>query len=257
VLFPALSDYYPAVFPAAAFTLDNLRWARAVLDSRELLVRRRGQLVSCLAPLVDMLNHAPTAHCWHRWFDDEADRLCVELNAPVSAGQQIYLSYGPLRTWQLLQYYGFVPDDNPYDLIDVVLGDVAALTDAQRRVLAQWDLSPEHLIRAGPPAPACLAYLRVVAASAAELRKLGARSPLTTVLSAANERQAHTLWRDTLQALRDRWRPEVTDNELVRAAAGSGGPLTFRMLAVRYRRSQLHLLERALAAAEAALAALT
>ena len=244
-----LSDYYPEVFPAAQFSLDRLRWARALLDSREVLVRRHGVLTSCLVPLVDMLNHAPTAHCWHRWFDDAREMLCVELNAPAAAaGQQLYLSYGPLRTWQLLQYYGFVPEANPFDAIDVRLGDPAALTPAQKQVCASHGLTADHAIRAGPVAPSCMAYLRVAVATAAELKRLGGADPRLGPLSDRNERAAREALRNVLTVLRDQWRPAVTDNELVRAGAAEAGPagLGTRILVVRYRRTQLQLLQAAL-----------
>ena len=250
-LFPTLSDYYPSVFPASVFTLERLRWARALLDSRELVVRRRGALTTCLVPLVDMLNHAPAAHCWHRRYDDERELLCVELNAPASAGQQLFLSYGPLRSWQLLQYYGFVPDTNPYDAVDVRLGELAALSADQRRAFEGLAVTADHAVRAGPPAPACLAYVRIAHATAAELRACaagaGGEAILAGPISERNERAARAALRSAVASLRERWRPDTPDNMLVRGAA-AGPDLASCMLAVRFRRSQLKLLDAALAA---------
>jgi hypothetical protein len=257
-LFPTLSDYYPDVFPAARFTLERLRWARALLDSREVQVRRRGVLVSCLVPVVDMLNHRPAAHAWHRWFDDARNCLCVELNAPVAeGGTQLFLSYGPLRTWQLLQYYGMVPPTpNPYDGIDLSLGDPAALSPAAQALCARYALDANHTVRGGRLAPACWAYVRIAVATPAELRRAtaaaaGGPTAWTAPLSDRNERAARAALHTALSELRARWQPAVTDNDLVRAASPGADGVATRLLVVRYRRSQLQLLDAALAALDA------
>ncbi|CAM9255945.1 unnamed protein product [Laminaria digitata] len=66
-----------------------------------------------LLPLIDSMNHYSRMPTHMHWETDGAISLAV--GAPLDPGDHVFLSYGPVSNDDLLQYYGFVEQDNPSD----------------------------------------------------------------------------------------------------------------------------------------------
>lgn len=69
-----------------------------------------------LAPGIDFFNHSDKvvglADVSYEYF---ADRFVVRSGEQYNSGDQVYISYGPQSNDSLLQFYGFVEDDNAND----------------------------------------------------------------------------------------------------------------------------------------------
>ena len=72
-----------------------------------------------ICPVIDMCNHksvGTTAQVAYEFFADGYS-LATEASGPtVKNGDEVYISYGSRSNDQLLQYYGFVEQDNPHDV---------------------------------------------------------------------------------------------------------------------------------------------
>ena len=76
----------------------------------------------CLVPLASLMNHSPDAHI-KQYGAVTAASACLELRVsrPCAAGEQLYLSYGPLPNLALLLFYGFALPDNPHEAVSLTL----------------------------------------------------------------------------------------------------------------------------------------
>ena len=125
------------------FTWAHWRWALACVMSRQnSMPGRRGGQHLVLAPLYDMVNHAPGPITSHFC----AETAAIELAAArdFAAGEELVMSYGRRPDDQLLMFQGFVcggsgGDGRPSDAVEAAA--VVALAD-------------------GPPAPDALEKLR-------------------------------------------------------------------------------------------------
>jgi len=69
-----------------------------------------------LCPWIDLLNHHSSRAGSQLAYEYFTDAFAAVLDGtPTAAGEQALISYGPRPNEQLLQYYGFVEADNPYD----------------------------------------------------------------------------------------------------------------------------------------------
>ena len=69
-----------------------------------------------------MLNHSWWPHVVrYGRLDPISQSLRLRAFRPCPAGQQCFLSYGPLPSLKLLLFYGFVPADNPHDTCSLTL----------------------------------------------------------------------------------------------------------------------------------------
>jgi hypothetical protein len=115
--------------------------------------------------MIDMANHQsqqPTGEVAFEYFGNAYSLAVATAPKPVDSSsnssgsstatsrQQLYISYGPRSNDQLLQYYGFVEEDNPHDVYimpSLRSWDIAALEMALGRPFAPGRL--EKLDRAG------------------------------------------------------------------------------------------------------------
>jgi Rubisco LSMT substrate-binding len=107
--------------------------------------------------MIDMANHQSQQSTGEVAFEffGNAYSLAVATapkpdDASSSTRQQLYISYGPRSNDQLLQYYGFVEEDNPHDVYimpSLRSWDIAALESTLGRPFAPGRL--EKLDRAG------------------------------------------------------------------------------------------------------------
>ena len=102
-----------------------------------------------ICPVIDMCNHksvGTTAQVAYEFFADGYS-LATETSGPVvNQGDEVYISYGSRSNDQLLQYYGFVEQDNPHDVYVMP-------------PLRDWDIAALEQACGGPFAPGRLGKL--------------------------------------------------------------------------------------------------
>lgn len=70
-----------------------------------------------ICPLIDMANHVGVGATGNVAFEYFADGFSLSaLDPGVQPGKEMYISYGPRNNDQLLQYYGFVEENNVHDV---------------------------------------------------------------------------------------------------------------------------------------------
>jgi len=106
-------------------TFEGLKWARGTHRSRRFQDTLCGlSLGDCtggcgvMIPLLDMANHSPTADV--AWPHNES-KVCLRVNYPIAAGQEVFNNYGPKGNEALLFDFGFCLRDNLHDSVSLCL----------------------------------------------------------------------------------------------------------------------------------------
>ena len=79
--------------------------------------------VYLLAPGVDFMNHDCNVQSDLK-YDYFSDGYSVRLDRDYDVGDQVFISYGSRSNDDLLQYYGFIEENNPHDTVRVEMGMV-------------------------------------------------------------------------------------------------------------------------------------
>lgn len=108
-------DYYAIcqVAPQLAniATLEEFKWARMCVCSRNFGLQIDGHRTSALVPHADMLNHhRPRETKWS--FDDDLQAFTITTLQSITKGSQVYDSYGQKCNHRFLLNYGFAVEDN-------------------------------------------------------------------------------------------------------------------------------------------------
>jgi histone-lysine N-methyltransferase SETD3 len=112
----AIEEDYAAILQVAPelatiATLDEFKWARMCVCSRNFGLVINGVRTSALVPHADMLNHyRPRETKWT--FDNETQCFTITALQDIQAGDQIYDSYGQKCNHRFLLNYGFAVEDN-------------------------------------------------------------------------------------------------------------------------------------------------
>jgi hypothetical protein len=193
---------------ARAFSRAGYTWALCCVWSRGVsLPLGRGAaggadagtdgLVKALAPFFEMFNTRPGARVRHG-YDARARALVVTADAPVAAGAQVCLDYGPRPTRDLIRLHGFALAGNGAESYQLEMAFRADAPDFARR-LALLRIAPPRAASDGAPAgergliavadgalfahfhlaeatwsDACMRFLRVMIAPPETLDELGA-----------------------------------------------------------------------------------
>lgn len=174
------------------FSIEAVMWARSTFDSRAFNLNVDGRVVLALVPTADMINHSNRSDVLIRRVEPHEGDFVMQIGASLTAedvGRELWMSYGPLQNWELLQFYGFVIENNehdklpfPFDLPNVRLGDKwderrAALVEKYALHLAGrcW------IGHDGRPPPALCALLRVHLAKAEEFDTMERNGPFAAV----------------------------------------------------------------------------
>lgn len=101
------------------FTLEDFLWAYTTIDSRAFKLTEFGTI---LIPLADLANHvsfAQEANLYSMGIDKQTDRFVLKTtDKKILDGEELCLKYNnELANWQLLLYYGFAIENNPFDSI--------------------------------------------------------------------------------------------------------------------------------------------
>lgn len=107
-------DYYSIcqIAPLAQIcTLQEFKWARMCVCSRNFGLQIDGRRTSALVPHADMLNHyRPRETKWT--YDESTQSFTITTLQSISAGSQVYDSYGQKCNHRFLLNYGFAVEDN-------------------------------------------------------------------------------------------------------------------------------------------------
>ncbi|GAQ82874.1 Putative N-methyltransferase domain and SET domain containing protein [Klebsormidium nitens] len=202
-LFPALTNAFPTVLPASSFTWDEFLWASELWYSYGIKVQfSDGRVRTALVPLVCLLNHAVSPHVTHfSRVDPQTRTLRLPAARPCPAGAQCFLSYGPLQSTDLLTFYGFTVDDNPYDAIqmDLELPEDDLLPAKQALLTARGLGLPLFVTAAGVPSR-LYGALRVLLMDEQELEVFKG-DPRREKISDANELAMGATFLGTIDAL--------------------------------------------------------
>lgn len=116
---------------------QRFEWAWACVNSRCLYwdVGRDPKQQMTLAPFVDYLNHTPDQSKSVR-VETKLGTMRVLAGCDASPGEEIMLNYGPHENGKLLCEYGFVVDNNPWEIIDITPEINAMLSVNIRSALA-------------------------------------------------------------------------------------------------------------------------
>lgn len=111
----AIAEDYYAICQIAPLskicTLQEFKWARMCVCSRNFGLQIDGHRTSALVPHADMLNHfRPRETKWT--FDEERQAFTITTLQPIQAGAQVYDSYGQKCNHRFLLNYGFAVEDN-------------------------------------------------------------------------------------------------------------------------------------------------
>jgi protein-histidine N-methyltransferase len=111
----AIADDYRAICQIAPLqqlcTLEEFKWARMCVCSRNFGLQMDGHRTSALVPHADMLNHyRPRETKWT--FDEDRQAFTITSLQHISAGAQVYDSYGQKCNHRFLLNYGFAVEDN-------------------------------------------------------------------------------------------------------------------------------------------------
>lgn len=111
----AIADDYNAICQVAPLaelcTLDEFKWARMCVCSRNFGLQIDGQRTSAMVPHADMLNHyRPRETKWT--FDESTQSFTITSLQHIPAGAQVYDSYGQKCNHRFLLNYGFAVEDN-------------------------------------------------------------------------------------------------------------------------------------------------
>lgn len=103
-----------------------------------------------ICPLIDMANHVGVEATGNVAFEYFSDGFSLSALSTVAQGSEMFIQYGPRNNDQLLQYYGFVEENNAHDvyiLPPIREWNIAALEEACGRKVGPGRL--EKLDRAG------------------------------------------------------------------------------------------------------------
>ena len=216
-LFPALSEHYQEVFPSSLYTLENFRAATEAWNAYGMTVlfpedgarvsgsinsentsETKNQPVTCLPPIALLCNHSVWPHAV-RYSKLRGNALHVPIARSVRSGSEVFVSYGSKSNAELLLFYGFCVENNPYDDVPLSLelpnGEVGEVTRTRAACLQKFNLqlSP-HAVRANNGlAPGLVGTLRVLTADAAALATCVIDPRLTPVSSEGEAHAAATL----------------------------------------------------------------
>ncbi|KAI0869443.1 hypothetical protein GGS24DRAFT_493748 [Hypoxylon argillaceum] len=159
------------LFPLDKFTIEdvgvlNYKWALCTVWSRAMdFTLPDGNSIRLLAPFADMLNHSAEIKQCHA-YDPKSRDLSILAGKDYEAGDQAFISYGPVPNNRLLRLYGFVIPDNPNDNYSLVLttDPTASLFKQKVKLWVSAGLDPTSTISltlTDPLPKDVLKYLRI------------------------------------------------------------------------------------------------
>ena len=137
---------------STTFTLEDFLWAYTAVDSRAFKLTELG---TTLIPLADLANHvslAKEANLYSMGIDQQTKRFVLNATAEkkISQDEELCLKYNnELANWQLLLYYGFAIENNPFDSILIELKfdpDESYDMETKKMLLLNLSISKRELL---------------------------------------------------------------------------------------------------------------
>mmetsp|Transcript_18601 Transcript_18601/g.27293 ORF Transcript_18601/g.27293 Transcript_18601/m.27293 type:complete len:560 (-) Transcript_18601:604-2283(-) len=164
-------------------TLDEFKWARMCVCSRNFGLQVDCNRTSALVPHADMLNHyRPRETKWT--FDDERQAFTITTLQTIQAGAQIYDSYGQKCNHRFLLNYGFAIENNieldgfcPNEVpLELTIAPSDACFDAKLDFWCREDSPPIKRVRVcvsnNENTKIMMSMMRVIVADAGELEAI-------------------------------------------------------------------------------------
>ena len=213
-------------------TLEDFKWARMCVCSRNFGVVIDGVRTSAMVPYADMLNHfRPRETKWT--YDNSRGAFTITSLQNISVGAQIYDSYGQKCNHRFLLNYGFAVEDNqepdgfcPNEAALLLrLSPDDALASRKQLLWIRDGAVGAKRIRVcasdNENFRACMSLLRVVAADEAELDQILGHTPYGSYRTASdihfpislrNECAALVLLKHTCQNALDQYPTNLSDD---------------------------------------------
>lgn len=121
----AFTKKHRALFADAHSSWPAYRWVNGLIMSRA-FEEKAGH--PFLVPILDYINTHPTAVNCAVHFEPRGAVIRTLPNVKIAKGQQLFISYGyELSNAQFLIRYGFVPESNPHNGVDVLASTVSLI----------------------------------------------------------------------------------------------------------------------------------
>lgn len=106
----------------SVFCFDDYRWVVSTVMSRsnQIPVIDKVEKMLCLIPVWDIINHKRGQVTTD--YDPETGELIFYTMESYEVDDQIFMDYGTRTTEEFFMFSGFVPSDNPHNLITITLG---------------------------------------------------------------------------------------------------------------------------------------
>jgi hypothetical protein len=195
---------YPELL-SAELTIEDYKWALATVYSRAIGLTRQGQYTRCLVPVLDLVNHHPsatsvTAETFQ--YNEGDDTILFMSTREYASGDECYASYGNYSNSKLLYTYGFIlssedPAPRAIDLWSTLSSNIPFATQKQQLLhsnplTAQQTYDFTGTLRGGGwISRALLATIRVIQATEEEMSDLSHALERNAMVSLRNERATY------------------------------------------------------------------
>lgn len=147
-IYSALVRTRLSALPLWAFSYVNYVWAISVVMTRQNALPIGNPPPLALVPVWDMCNHAYGAHTTSVVMSPDGGDVNVQYRAmkAFESGEAITIFYGPRPNHQLLQFSGFVQEDNPYDEVPLTvrIGCCVELAPFKARLIGKAGMDIEE-----------------------------------------------------------------------------------------------------------------
>jgi hypothetical protein len=197
---------YPELL-SSELTIDDYKWALATVYSRAIGLTRHGQYTRCLVPVLDLVNHHPSASTAATGVEtfqyNEADDAILFMSTrEYATGDECYASYGSYSNSKLLYTYGFIlPTDalapRAIDMWSTLSPTTPYATEKQQLLqsnplTAQQTYDFTGTLRGGGwISRALVGTIRVIQATGEEMNDLAEALQTNTMVSLRNERATY------------------------------------------------------------------
>jgi hypothetical protein len=204
---------YPELFSSSRLTINDYKWALGTVYSRAIGLTRQGQYVRCIVPVLDLVNHHPSATQQQLGtatsaggetfnFNEADDTILFVSTREYAAGEECFASYGPYSNSKLLYTYGFIlpaaTDPAPPRTIDMwsTLSQSTPHYSVKQQVLQSHPMTAQQtydftgtLRGGGLVSKALLTSIRVIQATDEEINRLS--EAFEGMISIRNERASY------------------------------------------------------------------
>jgi len=113
---------FPRIFSPMVPSEDQYKWAISIVRSKNIQITIGNRKQPALFPFMDMIRHIPqTESEFFYSFSGLDQTMYVRAMKDLEVGEELFLSFGEKCNSELLDYYGYIIEDNPNDCVHVEL----------------------------------------------------------------------------------------------------------------------------------------